>query len=112
MKEKIKKKLIGIVPYIVIHTVVFFSCPYVIKDTGSAMFFLLFAMPGILLLSGFVYGIREGFCIIPAILTALAFIPTIYLFYNASAWIYTWMFGGFELAGIGIGSLFYKKKVK
>lgn len=110
MKEKIMKRFTTSLPYLVAHTLAFYIFPLLIKDTGSGMFFLLLVTPVILLISGFLYGLREGFCILPAILTGLIFIPVIFLFYNESAMIYAGLFPILVLTGTGIGGIFYNKR--
>lgn len=106
MKEKIKR----LFPYLLVFVVLFYLLPLVIKDTGSGMFILLLVTPVSLLVTGFVYGIKEGFSIAPAILAGILFIPAIYIIHNDSAWFYVWFFSAFVLTGTGAGSLFYGKR--
>lgn len=106
MKEEIRRMS----SYLFVLFVLFYVFPLVIKDTGSGMFILLLVTPAILLITGFVYGIRKGFSILPSILTGILFIPGIYIYYNDSAWIYAGIFPVFMLFGTGIGRMFYGKR--
>ena len=88
---------------------VFYILPLLIQDTGSGMFVLLLVVPAVTFVASLVFGIREGFSIIPLIVAAL-FAPTLLIFYNESAWVYIPAYAVIALAGNGIGRIFYQKK--
>lgn len=96
-------------PYYALILLVFYVLPHVVIDTGSGMFMLLFVMPLIVFLTSFVYGIRRGFHLRYALIVALSFIPSIYLIYNDSAWIYTLIFGCLALFGNVLALIFRTK---
>ena len=45
------------------------------------------------------YGIRNGFDFWYAFIVAILFIPSIFIFYNSSAWIYVVVYAGIALLG-------------
>lgn len=75
-------------PYLLINAVAFYLVPILIKDTGSAMFILLIGIPWICLVVAIGYGFRNSFSWIYPLAVALLFAPTIFIFYNSSAWVY------------------------
>lgn len=105
-----KKKLIAFILCIIILGIDFYLLPFLIKDTGTAMLLMLCVMPLVALASSVAYGIYRGFSITPAIAALVLFIPTIFIHYNSSAWIYAVVYALIALAGIGIGRVFYKKR--
>lgn len=102
----IKKWLI----YVLILLLDFYALPLLIRDTGSAMLLMLILIPLISLLASFVFGLKFGFSVIPAAITAVLFLPSIFLFYNPSAWVYSIGYGLAALLGTFIGSLCRKRK--
>ncbi|MDO5717633.1 MAG: hypothetical protein Q4P34_01490 [Tissierellia bacterium] len=100
-----KKKAI----YYLITILNFYLLPNLIVDTGSGMSMLLIIMPLIILGNSIFYGAVFGFKIIFAIITAVLFIPSIFIYYNSSVMLYSIIYGIVSLIGIGIGSYFFKK---
>jgi len=105
-----KKRLIGLLPYIVVFAIDFYLLPFFIVDTGSAMLMLLIVIPLIVFVGAVVCGVRMGFDILLPVCAAVLFAPTVYLHYNESAWIYIITFTFLALGGNGIGSIFCKKR--
>ncbi|MCI8639828.1 MAG: hypothetical protein HFG41_12020 [Coprococcus sp.] len=105
-----KKKLTIFAPYIMILGIDFYLLPFLANDTGTAMLFMLCIMPAAALVSGVIYGMRNGFHIILSAAALLLFVPTIFIHYNPSAWIYAPVYSIIVLAGTGIGRAFYQKK--
>ena len=66
----------------------FYVIPSFIKDTGSAMIVMLMIIPLIGLLASVFYGIRNGFDFWYILIVAIMFTPSIFIFYNSSAWVY------------------------
>lgn len=66
----------------------FYAIPYFIKDTGSAMIIMLMIIPLICLVTSIFYGIKNGFDFWYIIVAAIIFTPSIFIFYNSSAWVY------------------------
>ena len=83
--EKLKKN----VDFYLLLLIDFYIIPLVIKDTGSAMAVMLIIIPLICLITSVFYGIRNGFDFWYILSVAIIFIPSIFIFYNSSAWVYT-----------------------
>ncbi|MFQ8894698.1 MAG: hypothetical protein ACLR6Z_06710 [Dorea sp.] len=60
----------------------------VYKNTGSAMIVMLVIIPLICLITSVFYGIRNGFNFWYILIVAIMFAPSIFIFYNSSAWVY------------------------
>lgn len=88
----------------------FYLLPLLIQDTGSAMLPLLVVMPLLTLITGLVYGLRHGFSFLPALLAGVLFLPSLFLYYNASAWVYAPLYALITLLGVGLGRLFHQKR--
>lgn len=52
---------------------------------------------------------KHGFQICIAFLIAGLFIPTMYIFYNSTAFIFVVIYFGFSILGSGIGTFIYRK---
>ncbi|HBI71561.1 MAG TPA: hypothetical protein DDY59_00010 [Lachnospiraceae bacterium] len=63
------------------------TLPIAIRDTGSAMAVMLMFIP---------------------VIIALLFFPTIFIFYNSTAWVYIIAYGVIAAIGNFIGKLFFK----
>lgn len=105
-----REKAAVLVPYVVLLGINFYLLPFLIRDTGMAMFLMLCVMPLIAFSVSVVYGVRNGFGILFPIAALVLFIPTIFIHYNATAWVYAPVYAGIVLAGVGLGSLFYRKR--
>ena len=57
-----------------------------------------------------VYGLRRGFSLLLPLAALLLFLPTIFLFYNSSAWVYAPACALIALAGNGAGKLLHGKR--
>lgn len=102
--------LITLVPYIVILGINFYLLPLFGKNTGAAMLLMLCVMPLIALVTAIIYGIRNGFCLSLPVLAFFLFLPTVYLYYNASAWPYAVVYSGLVLVGTAIGKRLQGKR--
>ncbi|MBQ1372528.1 MAG: hypothetical protein IIY70_06300 [Oscillospiraceae bacterium] len=67
----------------------------------SGMLLMLLILPTLCLAISVAFGRRNGLpaCIAFALGVAVLFIPTIFLFYNESAWIYVPIYSGIALLG-------------
>jgi len=74
------------------------------------MMVLLAVLPLLCFFSALLAGRAEGFHFIFPLLTALLFIPSIFIFYNESAWVYCAIYGAVTLLGNAAGLLFFGKK--
>ncbi len=99
MNQKQKK----LWPYIIVLCINFYLLPFLAQDTGTGMLLMLCIIPFIALIAAVTYGIRNGFCIMLPIATLILFMPTIFIHYNSSAWIYGIVYGVIVLAGNWIG---------
>ena len=98
-----KRKLVVPILYVVAVVINFYVCPLAIRDTGSAIFMLLFMMPLITFGCSVLYGILQGFEKFLSVIVAVLFTPTLFIFYNESAWVYIVAYAVVAIAGNGIG---------
>lgn len=98
-------KLKGNIVFYLLLLVNFYVVPCLIRDTGSAMFVMLVLVPGICLIVSVFYGMRNGFNFWYVLIVALMFAPTIFIFYNESAWVYAVVYAVLALIGDLIGVL-------
>ncbi|MDO4294476.1 MAG: hypothetical protein Q4C65_14800 [Eubacteriales bacterium] len=66
----------------------FYVIPWFMKDTGSAMIIMLMIIPLVCLITSVFYGIRNGFHFWYVLIVAIMFTPSIFVFYNDTAWVY------------------------
>ncbi len=105
-----KKKLLALIPYAIALAINFYLLPLLIKDTGVGMLMMLLVIPMLTFICSVIYGVRQGFDFMLPIIATILFAPTIFIFYNASAWVYIIVYSVISLAGNGIGRIFYKKR--
>lgn len=98
------KTMKAMFPYLLLLAANYYIVPLFMVDTGSAMVLLLAVMPCICIGGSFLYGFRNGFHIAYPVLAAALFVPSLFIYYNASAWIYASIFGGAALVGNGLGA--------
>src|SRR5690606_28080673 len=99
---EIKKML----SYLLICVIAFYILPLLGEDTGSFILILLLAIPLVCFIASLSYGIKNGFNIIFPLIVGILFIPTIFIYYNSSAWIYIVGYVGISLVGNLLGSFF------
>ena len=109
-KMNMSKRISAFIPYVIALAITFYALPFLICDTGSGMFLMLLIIPLLTFACSVAYGIRQGFDIFFTLITVIIFVPTIFIFYNSSAWIYIVAYGIVSLVGNLIGMIFYKKK--
>ena len=93
--EKLKKNIV----FYLMLLIDFYIIPLVIKDTGSAMVVMLAIIPIICLITSVCYVIRNGFDFRYVLSVAIIFAPSIFIFYNSSAWVYVVEYGVIALIG-------------
>ena len=103
--EKLKKNWI----YYFIMFIAFYLVPILIKDTGSGMTILLIVIPLITLITSLIYGLRNTFDFVYPLIVAILFIPTLFIYYNTSAWIYIIAYSVIAVIGELIGKILQKK---
>lgn len=82
--DKLKKNIV----FYLLLLIDFYIIPWFIKDTGSAMIVMLVIIPLICLITSVFYGISNGFDFCFILTVAIMFTPSIFIFYNSSAWVY------------------------
>ncbi len=105
-----KKRIWTLLIYSIVLVIAFYVLPMLITDTGLGMLMLLFVIPFIAFICALVYGIKQGFNLLLPIIAAVLFTPTLFIFYNKSAWVYIVTYVIITLVGNGIGRIFYKAK--
>ncbi|MGY3725039.1 hypothetical protein SAMN05421767_1214 [Granulicatella balaenopterae] len=96
--------------YLLVIMAVFYLTPLVIQDTGSAMLILLFVMPLVCLVTGFINATQLGFNWLLVVLVFLLFIPDVYFIFRSSdTWIYAIIFAATTLFGSSLGQFIHKK---
>lgn len=103
--EKLKKNWI----YYLIILIAFYLVPMLIKDTGSGMFILLIGIPLITLITSLIYGLRNTVDFIYPLIVAILFIPTLFIYYNTSAWVYIISYSMIAVIGELLGKTLQKK---
>ena len=110
LEEKMKKKSLAQWLYLALLLVDFYLLPLLIKDTGSGIFLLLLIMPLLVFLGAVIYGVRYGLHWLLPLAAVIAFIPSIFLYYNETAWSYGVIYGVVAAEGNGVGRIFYNKR--
>lgn len=90
-------------PYLFVVALAFYLLPTFGKDTGSFMLILLIAIPLVCFVAALLHGAKWGFNVFFAITVAALFIPTIFIYYNSSAWIYIVIYTVVALIGSALG---------
>ncbi len=102
--------MIKMLPYLLVLLFNFYFLPTLIQDTGSAIFFLLLIIPLICFLCSLVYGIFQGISLYYPLIVAGLFVPSIFIYYNTSAWVYLVVYGILAFIGESLGVHFFKGK--
>lgn len=105
MVDKLKQNII----FYLLLIVDFYLIPLLIQDTGTAMVIMLVIIPWICLIISIFYGIKNGFDFWYVLIVAILFLPSIFIFYNSSAWVYTIAYALFALVGNLIALPFRKR---
>lgn len=105
-----KQKWMAGMPYLIVFALDFYLLPLLAQETGTAMLLMLCVMPLTALITAVIFGLRRGFCPLLPIAAFLLFLPSVFLYYNASAWVYAPAYAVFVLLGMGIGRAFYGKR--
>lgn len=93
--DKLKKNIV----FYILLFIDFYVIPSFIKDTGSAMIVMLMIIPLICFITSVFYGIRNGFDFWYILIVAIMFTPSIFVFYNSSAWVYVVVYTVVALLG-------------
>ncbi|MFR4777252.1 hypothetical protein [Finegoldia magna] len=98
--NRIKKLL----PYLMVNIICFYLLTLLMKDTGSAMFILLFVIPVITFVNAIICGKKNSFDILYPLLVMVIFVPYVIIYMNESATIYIFIYGAISLMGLIVGS--------
>jgi len=98
--NRIKKLL----PYLMVNVICFYLLTLLMKDTGSAMFILLFVIPVITFVNAIMCGKKNSFDILYPLLVMVIFVPYVLIYMNESATIYIFIYGVISLMGLIVGS--------
>lgn len=105
-----RAKFLAIAPYIAALGIDFYLLPLFAKDTGAAILLLLCIMPTVAFVTAAVHGVRSGFNPLLPVAAFLLFLPTLFIYYNPSAWVYAIFYALTALAGLCIGRAFRGKR--
>ena len=105
-----KRNARALLPYGAVLAAAFYLLPLLIKDTGSGMLVMLLAIPLAALICGTVYGIRYGFDGWMPLAAAVLFVPAVFIFFNATAWIYIPAYAAIAAIGNGVSAFLRAKK--
>ena len=94
--------------YLLFIGVDFYLVPVLIRDTGTAILILLVVIPLLCFLCSVLYGANHSFHWQYGVIVAVFFIPSIFIYYNSSAWVYIIGYGVIAFIGNLIGMIFYK----
>lgn len=97
-------------PYLFVIALAIYLLPALGKDTGSFMLILLIAIPLVCFIAALLHGAKWGFNVFFAITVAALFIPTIFIYYNSSAWVYTVIYALVALIGSALGGFGLHKR--
>lgn len=98
--NRIKKLL----PYLMVNVICFYLLKLLMKDTGSGMFILLFAIPIITFVNAIMCGKKNSFDLLYPLLVMVIFVPYVLINMNESATIYIFIYGAISLMGCFVGS--------
>lgn len=98
--NRIKKLL----PYLMVNVIAFYLLTLLMKDTGSAMFILLFVIPVITFVNAIICGSKNSFDFLYPLLVMVIFVPYVLIYMNESATIYIFIYGAISLMGCFVGS--------
>ncbi len=106
------KMIKSMLPFLLITVLAFYLLPLLRSDTGSAILLLLVVIPAICFVCSIIYGVKHSFHIVYSAIVVFLFIPTIFIYYNSTAWVYILAYGVIALIGNVVGMMFYKHKNK
>lgn len=96
--------------YLLVCAIAFYVLPLLGKDTGSFILILLIIIPVICFITSLFYGIKNGFDFIFSVIVGILFIPTIFIYYNSSAWVYIIGYAIISLIGNSADGFFVKRE--
>ncbi|MDL2237136.1 hypothetical protein LJC56_04805 [Christensenellaceae bacterium OttesenSCG-928-K19] len=111
-KSEFKKLL----PYFVILCIIFYALPFpslfYAENASYLITTLLIINPAICFVLHVVYALYHGFKWYIPLLSGALFVPTIFIFYNETATLYTFSYIVLSFIGAAVGYSFYKNRKK
>ena len=89
----------------------YYVLPFLGQDTGSFMLLLLIVLPAATFLAALHDGNRHGFRLQIPLLAGILFTPTVFLYYNSSAWVYIPAYSLMALAGSLLGRAMHNRRI-
>lgn len=105
-----KQKWTVWLPYLAALGLDFYLLPFLARDTGAAMLLMLCVMPLAAFCTALIGGARHGFSLLLPLAALALFLPSVFLHYNATAWVYGPVYAAVVLAGNALGRLFYGRR--
>lgn len=105
-----KNKLMSLLPYVLVLLANYYLLPLFVENTGAAMLVMLGVIPLITFICSAVYGMRQGFDFLLPVAATILFVPSLFIYYNDTAWPYVIAYGMISLVGTLVGKVFYKKR--
>jgi hypothetical protein len=96
-------------PYSAAAASYFYLLPLLGRDTGSFILILIFAVPLLCLLTGLILGARHGIDLLYPLIVGSLFIPSIFLYYNSTAWVYILLYAMIAFGGNVLGSRLFRR---
>lgn len=90
--------------------ITFYFIPYLIQNMILGIMLLLIINPLICFICSYLNGSKNPFQLVIPIFICIAFIPSVFIFYNSTALFYTLIYGILSLIGMYIGSHKLKKQ--
>lgn len=114
--DKVRKILKDEWAYLTCLISVFYFLPLFVKEFEAKILMFFVLMPAITFACGVIKGIKKGFDLVLIFGTPILFLPSIFIYYNLYAGVFSFVFLGFTLIGNFIGFVFYilfqRKNVK
>lgn len=104
------RKNVALLLFALILAADFFLLPLLIQDTGSAMVIMLAVSPLIVFIAAACSGLWAGFDWRLAVVTAVLFTPSIFRYYNESAWVYAPGYAAVALGANALGAWLRKSR--
>ncbi len=102
-REGFMKKIKKMVPYLSAILLLFYVLPLFVFNTGTSILLLLIVTPLVCFVVSMLYGQKNTSIFIFSALVAVLFIPTVFIYYNYTAWVYIFAYGIIALVGSLIG---------
>ncbi len=109
-RRRIMNRFLKLLPYLIVNVIAFYLFPLFMQNTGTAIIFLLVGIPLVCFISAFIYGVKNNFSWSYPVIVALLFTPSIFIFYNHTAWVYIVGYAIIAFIGSLVGKLLYNKK--